>query len=62
MGPRKLNEIKQELRQLLGKNQELVTWLEQEITRPESKSAPARTVTEDLLWVRELLGQTTTKK
>ena len=55
MGPKKLSEIKRELRQSLSKRvRELGPWLDRQIAGLEAKSLQQE-VTEDLLWVRKIL-------
>jgi hypothetical protein len=55
LGPKKLKEIKQELRAVLGQDdQRLRSWLEERFSRlkpSESKTA------EDLLWVQQMLSK-----
>lgn len=57
IGPKKLSEIKRELRQALGNDQALAAWLDQQVSRSTSEAARGSSVEEDLLWVRDLLRE-----
>ena len=57
IGPKKLSEIKRELRQALGHDPALAAWLDQQASRAPPQAGRVSTVEEDLLWVRELLRQ-----
>lgn len=62
LGPKKLSEIRDELRQALGmSDQDLRTWLDQQIAERPLKAAGRSKVLEDLLWVRDLLQSTVSK-
>jgi hypothetical protein len=56
IGPKKLGEIKPELRQHLGKRpKDLGAWLDRQIAKLQPKSVRHPRVAEDLLWVRKML-------
>ena len=62
IGPKKLSEIKRELRQALGNDQELAAWLDRQISQPSPKNRGIPAVEKDLLWVRELLREAVAEK
>ena len=62
IGTKKLSEIKRELRQALGNDQELAAWLDRQISRPSQKAGSIPTVEKDLLWVRQLLRKAVAPK
>jgi hypothetical protein len=57
IGPKKLSDIKRELRQALGNDQELAAWLDRQISQPSPKKRGIPDVEKDWLWVRELLRE-----
>lgn len=58
IGQKKLGTIKQELRQILGKNdKQLQAWLNQQLTAKRPNNARNAQVEEDLLWARTILQE-----
>ena len=57
IGPKKLSEIKRELRQALGNDPAVAAWLDQQAAHSLPKKGRVSTVEEDLLWVRDLLHE-----
>jgi hypothetical protein len=57
IGPKRLSEIKRELRQTLGNDQGIATWLDDQISRSSTKDGRVLTIEEDLVWVHELLRE-----
>ena len=62
MGTKKFSEIKRELRQALGNDQELAAWLDRQISPRSQKAGSIPTVEKDLLWVRQLLRKAVAQK
>jgi hypothetical protein len=63
LGPKKLSEIKQELRQLLAtKDSTLESWLQQQLVNLQPQPPRDAKLLEDLLWVRDLLRETSRPK
>ncbi len=57
IGPKKLSEIKRELRQALSNAPAVAAWLDQQASHSLPKKGRVSTVEEDLLWVRDLLQE-----
>ena len=57
IGPKKLSEIKSELRQALSNDPAVAAWLDQQASHSLPKNERVSTVEEDLLWVRDLLHE-----
>ena len=59
IGPKKLSEIKRELRQALGNDPAVAAWLDQQASHSLPKKGRVSTVEEDSLRVRDLLHSVT---
>ena len=58
LGPKKLNEIRQELRQALkSDNKALQIWLEERLVELQSTQSSEAKVVEDLQWVQQMLSK-----